>query len=383
MKIGILTLPLHTNYGGIMQAYALQTVLTRMGHTAVIVNLPLPKVSFIERRTETFKRFIKKFILRRRISLNAWPSFYERKIISKYVDSFIQDNLVVINSTKEELLSLTFREKLDGYIVGSDQVWRSDYVPDISCFFLDFLEECNLIRVAYAASFGVDVWTFSKSESVKLGRLLRRFDAVSVREESAVALCKSKWGIDVERLLDPTLLLDKEDYMHLISNKNVILNNKESGILSYILDRSEEKSNIISYVQTFFSLPVKEVMAKSVYWNVGSEGLEDCIVPPITEWLAGFMKTDFVVTDSFHGVIFSIIFHKPFICIGNKSRGYTRFISLLELFDLKDRLVFSCNDLSKVSLDKPIDYAKIDLVCKSEINKSYAFLYKVIGNIDN
>ena len=309
MKIGILTLPLHTNYGGIMQAYALQQVLNRLGHEAVLINLPITRLKKTEKVKEYVKRLIKRFLLLKPIPLNAWPNLKERAIIAQHINPFIQQNLSVIEcSDRKDLSSLTKKEKIEGYVVGSDQVWRPFYSPSVSSFFLDFLDGQNIKRVSYAASFGIDSWPFSDDDSDKFGELIKKFDAVSLREDSAVPLCKKYWNIDACLVLDPTLLLDKQDYVKLCNLKSDTTNKE---VMVYILDKSLEKTHIANRVSELVGLPVVNVMAKEIYWNVGSRRLEDCVVPPISEWVKGFMDAEFVVTDSFHGMVFSILFRKP------------------------------------------------------------------------
>lgn len=377
MKLGILTLPLHTNYGGIMQAYALQLALNRLGHETILVNLPIAQQQRCEIIKEFVKRFIKRFLLLKPVPLNAWPTLNERKIIAENVNPFIQKNLHIIECNDENfLLNLTKKENLDGYIVGSDQIWRPSYSSSVSAYFLDFLDSSKYIRISYAASFGMEIWPFSKEESQNLGDLIKKFDAVSVREDSAVTLCKEYWNIDADLVLDPTLLLDKQDYLDVCGLK---CNMKKPKLLVYILDKSQEKNSIIDEVSTIIGLPITQVMAKDIFWNVGSRRIEDCIVPPISEWISGFMNAEYVVTDSFHGMVFSILFRKSFICIGNRNRGLTRFTSLLKLLDLEERLIYSMDDLSIDIVKKAIDYRKVEILLYKARSKSIQFLTKALS----
>lgn len=376
MKIGILTLPLHTNYGGILQAYALQSVLNSLGHQAILINLPVARKSHKTRLIEFLKRLIKKFILFKTVPLGAWPNEKETKIIAKNIIPFIQKNLSVIECIdKKYLLDVTINEGLKGYIVGSDQVWRPAYSATVSSFFLDFLSDLHFVKIAYAASFGIDIWPFTEEESKKLGNLINAFKAVSVREDSAVALCKKHWDIDAELVLDPTLLLDKQDYMTLCDLKP---DENDKKIMVYILDKNPSKVNIVKEVSGLLDLSINEVGAKDIFWNVGSKEIEKCVVPPVSEWISGFMNAVFVVTDSFHGMVFSILFEKPFICIGNKMRGITRFTSLLKLFKLEDRLIYSYDDFNPNIINKAIDYKEVNVIRQQEKNKSLSFLLKAL-----
>src|SRR5690606_22627300 len=136
--------------------------------------------------------------------------------------------------------------KFDIAVVGSDQVWRPKYSPDIYNYFGDFLGNKKQI-ISYAASFGVDNWEFTKKQTDICKKLVKKFKAVSVRESSAIDLCYQYLGTDAELVLDPALLLSKDDYQKVISSYKGI--KKNSGVLTYILDRNEAKAEIVSYVK--------------------------------------------------------------------------------------------------------------------------------------
>lgn len=119
-------------------------------------------------------------------------------------------------------------------------------------------------------------------------------------------------------------------------------------------------------------------MPKRSFSEPGRKDINDCVFPPVEEWIRGFIDTEFVITDSFHGTVFSIIFNKPFISIANKSRGLTRFESLLKLFQLEDRLIFSYKDLNLNGF-KEIDWKKVNAILKREREKSKLFLEKYLS----
>lgn len=381
MKIAILTLPLHTNYGGILQAYALQEVMARMGHEVILINLPVAEVSKVSKVKEFVKRLVKSILIFKSVPLRAWPTDKERERIAQHIAPFIRKHLQVVECTCEkQLLNFVEKEKVNALIVGSDQVWRPGYSTSVSTYFLDFLkQEEDIKKISYAASFGLDSWIFTKKQTQELGELLRKFDAISVREDSAVALCWTYWGINPSWLLDPTLLLDKTDYMKVC---DLIPACKEKHLMVYILDSNIDKDRIIQEISELKNLPIHKVMAKNKYWNVGSSGIKDCIVPPISEWIDGFMNAGFVVTDSFHGMAFSIIFEKPFICIGNETRGMARFTSLLKLLGLEDRLIDSVDNLKPEVINCDIDYSRVNALREKEISKSIQFLQSALGKTE-
>ena len=194
-----------------------------------------------------------------------------------------------------------------------------------------------------------------------------------MREDSAVTLCRDRFGVDAVHLLDPTMLLDKDAYISLVEKEQV----KESpgNLFSYILDSSSEKNKIVDTIANKFVLNAFSVMQPKRFSDLHRQGVDDCIFPPVEEWIRGFMDAQFVVTDSFHGTVFSILFNKPFISIANKSRGLTRFTSLLKLFRLGDRLVYSSGDFNPESLNE-IDWEKTNRIMEREKEKSIQFLKK-------
>jgi len=339
MKIGILTLPLHTNYGGILQAYALQTVLERMGHEVIVFDQDRDICRSVFRQMLTLGKYIvNKFLLRKNVRYFApREQNKERREREQHTRAFIEKyiNVYLVRHLEKDV-----PKNLDAIVVGSDQVWRHLYFTGmfhtkIENAFLNFTENRVIKRVAYAASFGTDDWEYSEKETQKCAQLLGEFDAVSVREKSAVALCKEKLGrADVQHLLDPTMLLTKEDYIQLVKEANTPPS--EGNLMCYILDESQEKKALINriadernLVPFYANSPVDDAIAMQ----------SERIQPPLEQWLRGFMDAEFVVTDSFHACVFSIIFGKPFVAVGNKERGMARFESLLSLFILEKNLI--------------------------------------------
>lgn len=375
MKLGILTLPLHTNYGGILQAYALQTVLERQGHDIRIINLPVREVGKKALIITCLRRFMANCLLRKRKPLRAWPNAHEMEVMNRYTREFVKRRLKVVECEEASLLyDLSVREKLAGYVVGSDQVWRPGYTPDLPAYFLDFLHDKRYKRVAYAASFGVDAWEFSPELTRRCAGLVQLFDAVSVREKSGVGLCREHLGKEASWVVDPTLLLDKGDYLRLLPRAGVGKVRNRSHLMVYMLDKNAEKEDWISKIAENKKLAVHSVCAQAKFWDVGKKGLDACVAPPVEDWISGFSNAEYVITDSFHGTVFAILFHKPFICIVNSSRGAARFTSLLQVLGLEERM-FSENGVFDAGIvDKPIDYDAVDVLLAAEREKAFAFL---------
>lgn len=378
MKIGILTLPLHTNYGGILQAYALQTVLERMGHEVVIIekekkqrnSIPLWKLPIAYAYRLLKKMFVDHKTVIRREVVDA----KERPIMSRNVQTFIERYVHVHRvKTLEDIKATDF----SAIIVGSDQIWRPRYFSrmvdtNLRNAFLEFCAGWNMIRIAYAASFGVDWWEFPEEETSSLSWLANRFDMITVREESGVELCKKKLDVEAHQVLDPTLLLQRDDYIKLIDKSG---KTRSSGnLLCYILDTTPEKKGLIERV-------AREKQLHPFYINAESFdrsfSLEERIYKPVEDWLRGFRDAEFVVTDSFHACVFSLLFNKPFCVVGNKKRGMARFVSLLHTFGQEYRLVNDIKDLCKNEqiYDKP----NVDSLILSMKERSLIFLHKALS----
>lgn len=343
MKIGILTLPLHTNYGGILQAYALQTVLERMGHKVVVLDKkPYRYLPVQEMPLSYIKRIIKKYILGKNIIILA-EQYYNKNypIISQYTQPFIERYIHRVDVAN----LLTLNEKdFDALIVGSDQIWRPCYYQHIENAFLSFAENWQVKRLAYAASFGSEKWEYTSSQTKRCAKLVKKFDVVTVREETGVKLCQEYLGIDAKWVLDPTMLLTKEDYENIIDSANIEQNTGD--MLIYVLDTNKQRECLINEI-------VKHVKLKPFYVSSKVEDIfapiEQRIQRPVEVWLRGFRDSKLVVTDSFHACVFSILFNKPFIVLKNEERGITRLSSLLNLFGLENRLVTSIDEITQLS----------------------------------
>lgn len=375
MKIGILTQPLHNNYGGLLQAYALQKVLKDMGHEVWTVDIQI-KNSFIFIIKDVLVRTIRKHFLKQNIDtiFPNKPGNKEKEVIEKYTRRFIAENI----DTTERIYSVKQIKKIrkynfDAYIVGSDQVWRPQYSPGIPTFFLDFLKpEEKVKRIAYAASFGVDYWEFKPQLTKKCKKLVQRFNVISVREESAIKLCKEYLNIPAIQLVDPTLLLEKEDYVDLLRSE--ILPVKKNSLALYILDPSIDKQNIILKINAHLKLKINPIMADKPYSKAIKSDLEKCVFPPVSQWLKGFNDAEFVITDSFHGTVFAIIFNKPFITLANRSRGMTRFTSLLKTFNLEHRIITHNDNVNVKLLDEKINFDKLNVIRKQQQLQAFEFL---------
>lgn len=382
MKIGILTQPLRNNYGGILQAHALQALLKSMGHDAIIINRQYaypPNGLLLRRFLSLFKCIIRRYLLGnknvnianpfdRHYADRGWT--YDFSMLRKFVKHEIRQSRPLRSS--KAVAKYVKKQQFDCFIVGSDQVWREEYSPCITDYFLGFLpDDCKAKKIAYAASFGVSVDPI-ESNLDECTKLVCRFEAISVREESGVKLMKEIFDLDARLVLDPTLLMDAWHYRALVNKEDV----KPSGVVSYILDETSEKQDIIDNITN----EVGSIYTRILLFPFRNR-CENPKSVSVSQWLAAIDNAEFVVTDSFHGCVFSIIFKKKFVALGNKERGLDRFISLLGRLGLQDRLVCSFEEFErrKDALMTAPDYAAVDLKLDNWRKESLDFLGKVLS----
>lgn len=337
MKIGILTQHFLLNYGGIIQNFALQQVLLKLGHDPLTF-----EHDTCYSRTRWFLRSAKHVL--KNHSLKGLPVYptCQGRIGNKNFIKFVLKNIrsVTVNDFTPDL---TQKYGLDAYVVGSDQVWRPAFNlgPRLGNMFLDFAGD-DVKKISYAASFGCKEWEYTEEQERMCGKLAKRFDAISVREASGVDLCKEHFGVDATLVLDPTLLLNKEDYGKVCHD----VPQKEKHIFVYSLVVSEGVLAVAEKVAEAMGL---SIIVKQAGRKVKKEDT-------IEDWFAEFRDADYVVTDSFHGMVFSIIFNKPFSIVMNPSGGNDRYLSLLSQLGLMERIVsdelqpvFSAIDWSDVN----------------------------------
>lgn len=357
MRIGICTQPLTTNYGGILQNYALQIVLKRMGHD--VWTLDYHKHSWLDWMIVLLKTIICKLMGKSAV----WMS--SPRIIAKQerpLRRFVKSNIsLTIPRTKWFSKKVVYAYDFDAIIVGSDQVWRPLYNTHIEDLFLSFVQELDIKKIAYAASFGTDEWEFTTEQTEKCSALAQSFDAISVREISGVNLCKHNLLVQAVHVLDPTLLLSNKDYIDLCKNTPT----RNPFVFAYILD---ENDHIKAEIQKF-------AQAKNLPYFILSAGSRVSDNDSIEKWLSYFRDAAYVITDSFHGTAFSINFEKDFYVFINSSRGNARLNSLLTLLNLSDRMV-----LNHIPILGSIKYKEVRLKLNLERKRSLTWLNDNLQN---
>lgn len=337
-KIGLLNLPVDNNFGGHLQRYALMDVLRSQGVDVVHLNCrPINSFKSVYKVVRCFiiefARFFKGFITRKYDwhDLRYLKYFLRRdpkteRFYEKYVEHTKR-----IYSKKELVLYLDY----DAYLVGSDQVWRAsmvNYEYGIDTYFFDYIPKTKL-RYAYGVSLGTQTGDYSDKEIKRLSALYCAFEMVSVRETQAKSIFDDYgWSEPLAiKVLDPTMLLDKEHYRNLV--KNIYTKKSPGNLFCYILDETEEKRSKIEEIAAQKQLNPFYISLKT-----------NCSVE---QWLRSFMDAKFIVTDSYHGLVFSLIFNKPLYLMYNKQRGNARFESLLDLLGISgEETVFDWNAIN-------------------------------------
>lgn len=344
MKVGILTHPQHINYGGILQCFALATYLRMLGHEPIVIRREQNKSNVIKR----ILRSVLKFLGFKR---------YRQVISDRAVNirPFVEKNINRTQAINSNLLmnNVCVQYDLDAVLVGSDQVWRRDFANDYGWnYFLDFVPQ-HIIKASYAASFGLSTWDYTNNEGQKIKELLKSFKNVSVREKEAVDLCKDHLGVDAEVLIDPTMLLNASIYGKYSSDRLI----QDDYVFVYWLgDLNDISKDISEYRSLGYTVKVVTLRGEHV-------------VDSIEDWLSYIKYAKIILTDSFHGCVFSMIFHKQFVAYCNQSGGYGRIQSLFENMGISEKL------------DNPqmgVDYALVDSHMEKLRVKATNYLNKVL-----
>ena len=284
------------------------------------------------------------------IALTRHKNIY---FLKKYV------KLKEINLTYIELK----RNDYDILMVNSDQTWVNvtpNYLPDYG--FLKFAENWTIPKFVYGASYPLNLWRYSKEFNIEMGNLLKKFNGISVRELPTINLSKINFGIIPEFVLDPTLLINKRYYLNLIKYYKGDFKENLDYLCVYQLDKNNKIKNFIYQSSLKLNLTIHKVDINRDFY--------------IEDFLKCINISKGVITDSYHGTIFSIIFNKPFISFINNKRGNTRFHTLKNIFNIKNRIISTKSDISeKYNLLKTKLNINISFVDQLK-NKSINFLKK-------
>jgi len=359
VKIGILTFHFSDNYGAALQAYALRRWLTEQGH----------HVSFIDYRPAHIEHG-------GRLSLPTSPAKLraDLKIIYLAASSFInqhfgnrgqkekfvrfREHFLAIKSDSaptDSDASLAAAKSFDLIVAGSDQIWSpSQHFGFDPNYFLSFAKNFHARKISYAASFGRD--SVSSSEEAQLPQLLQNFDAISVREASGVPLVERAIGRRPANVPDPTLLhnnyselTDRTSYKH-----------EDPYIFCYGLRSPDNIRQTADLVSKQLNYPILSPHNPHRRWiEIGNT-----VYPDPGEWVSLVKNARFVVTNSFHGTVFALLFRKPFIVAGltgERVSANARAINLLRAVHLESRFTSTFSEQSvKTLMSNEIDWAEVD-----------------------
>lgn len=334
------------NYGSAITSFAMNRVLKSFGKTVLMLDFPIVGKEVPKQKPNTASRRFAKH-------------FYEESMmypLSKYG---------------------LFNYHCETFLVGSDQLWNWYSNKDVGSyyFFLDFVDNKHK-KIAYSTSFGHEYVYYPENMRLKVGYYLSRFDAISVREESAVNVCGRDFGVPSVKTVDPVFLCDKSDYLEAIALSKAELHTPY--VLAYILNPDEEKINAVKFVASQKNLPYYIILdGQGDFEKLKKQANDKNVLEnlEISDWLKYFYNSEFIVTDSFHGFCFSIIFEKEMIAFPNKLRGLTRFESLARLTGLTERLVYSCDEIKRSCIyNGEIDFNDVKERMEPEISFSRKWL---------
>ena len=338
MKICIITLPLKFNYGCLLQAFALNLFLRKNGHSALTANYVNPRIPLTMRLAcNPFVRAVRKLFGKK---VSVLFRDYRKYNLDCHLRRFVEKNIPRTRLIKTPATWRDFEEYgFDAFVVGSDQVWRDSMSQHLPTAFFDFIPDNSKIkRIAYAASFGVDKFEHGERPILFYRKLIKKFNAVSVREKDGVRICRDELLANAVHVLDPTMLLSSDDYKKIIEG-----------------DRGNFRDFGNNYA---FRHILNENLSKSREFSDSLKSL---------------------ITDSFHCVVFSIIFKTPFVVIGNSHTGLSRIKSILDMFGLSERFAISpsATDIENAA-KSPIDWEAVHNILKEKQKESAEFLLSAL-----
>jgi len=355
--VGILGYWFNKNYGAVLTTYALYKAVEQCGYRPLLLDLPL--------------------------TMEKIEGDYSNN--AEYGRTFIMQNCIVSDPYTHRFQLSNLNQKCKSFLVGSDQLWhtcRNQYRNRGGEFFLDFVDERKK-KLSYATSFGDDEFKGTIFDKKILSKLLQRFDEISVREKSAKDICENVFGVVAEVLPDPIFLHNKEFYEALFAHE---LECNEGGeyLLVYLLHPTGEKQELIKKLAKKKNVDIIVIPDANdnyikydgcVEWTVE---VEKAISIP--RWIELFCNARYVVTDSYHGVLLSIVFEKSFLGLYPRN-GAGRFHSLAELLHIEDRVCFQgADEVAFTLLEQKIDYVAIRSTLQEEKDRAWEWIRKNLSS---
>lgn len=368
MKIDIITRHAIANYGSIFQSFATEKIFKKLGYETEIIDY-IPSEEKIENLVKTYIKNSK---------------IWNKNIITRAIYYILQkDNISVMNKRfelyRKEYLNLTEKTynsleelkinvpKADIYCTGSDQVWGKIGNKEFDeTYFLEFLKDKKAKCISCAASFGKDKININLQKKIPV--LMKKYSNILVREKSAVQILNETGCQNVQQILDPTLLLEKKEWEKMCKGKK----EKMPYILIYQLHHNRNFDKYAKKISNKLKMPLIRINTSKYFKYKPGKFI---YLPDPIEFLEYIRNANFILTDSFHGTVFSILFEKQFADVLPKITS-TRITNLLNLLNLEGRVIENYNDFSVIN--KIISYNEVDKILKTERKKSIELLKEAI-----
>lgn len=344
--VGIVGWWSNLNYGGTTTYYALNKAIERLGYSSLMIPRSNPHPTSV--------------------LPDSVPMRFARKHYN-ISTQYTYENMHELNNI------------CNAFVAGSDQLWNPHLMPWSGPeFFLSFAGD-DKVKVAYATSFG-NISGCAPDFIAKYKPLLERFDSISVREDYAVGICKSNFGVDAMQICDPVFLCEKEEYSRLAENSQ--RHYPEKYVLNFMLDPDAEKVDICRHVRSKLGIAQYVNFTDLQHVEEHVQGFCGEFVhanAEIEDFMKAYRDAEFVVTDSFHGTCLAVLFNKPFISLANYKRGEKRFLSVLRWLQLTDRLVMDYKQVYENStLLESVDYAPVNRIIENGRKLGMEWLRKAL-----
>lgn len=352
--VGIMGVWFGCNYGSIATYYALHEIIRSFGLSVLMIDKPLVYPNDPELGYTHSRRFAEEhYEISRRRNLR------DHHQLNAHVDAFV---------------------------LGSDQVWNRGINRSFGmAYYFDFADATKK-KITYAASFGHAADFSGITERATISEYMSRFDGIGVREADGVKICKDVYGVDAVQVLDPVFVADREIFDEL--TEKAAANNRpdkdEKYICTYILDYSDEKKEAVKWISQQLGIKVINLLdgipwdfAKNKQAAMGMGEIPENV--QVEDWLYYIKNCEYLITDSCHGMSFAIVFGRPFVGIGNKGRGLSRFESLVNLFHLNHRFVTDASEIvGNPAFLEPVDYEPVYEILEKERVRSRTWLRDVL-----
>lgn len=369
-KIGLISIHSAHNYGSVLQAYALQTALQKFSQDVEIINY---RPNYFNCQYNLFSiRVYKRYKgIFNKILHFGWRTIFFVSRYKKYIkfERFINDRMVLTKKYSKFDQLLFLKDEYDCVFCGSDQIWNTDITEGFDkSYYLGFASG-NTIKASYAASVARE--KIDPKYENDYVNYLNKLDFISIREKESVEELKKYVHKDINVNIDPTLLLEKEDWLGIAKLSKI--NIKYDYIFVYILQENPEFVKIVNDISEKLNLKVVSISKKKRFNN-------EVIIPEAgpEDFLHLCSNSSFVITNSFHGTVFSLIFEKKNCVIPHLNTG-SRMVDLMKVVGLKDRIISEASSLDLDTINKDINYDNVKEIIRGERQKSYDYLNKVLN----